>query len=293
MRFRHSGLLRFAPLGVALAMGGASAHAQNVISRQVTEEPVETIVTQTPTGTVITRRPLGAPAVAPALAPLPAWTPAAPAVAVEPAIVPARETVQVRRYETDRSAPAAPATRATYAGETVGAAPAERTVTTRRFSSAPRAASTTRVVRTEGARRMTRAVQRTTTVRRVAAGPLVLDPGQRRIVYRTIVQQQVVPAAPLYPAGPAVIPATTGYGYAIPPDVDDDDVYVEREVAPPLYPVRYTVGSQLPAGIMLAPLPAATALRVPSIRPYSYARIGGRILLVDPVTYTVVADITP
>jgi hypothetical protein len=292
MRFRHSGLLRFAPLGVALAMGGASAHAQNIISRQVTEEPVETIVTQTPTGTVITRRPLGAPAVAPALAPVPAWTPAAP-VAVEPAIVPARETVHVRRYETYRPAPAARATRATYADETVGAAPGERTVTTRRFSSAPRAASTTRVVRTDGARRVTRSVQRTTTVRRVAAGPLVLDPGQRRIVYRTIVQQQVVPAAPLYPARPAVIPETTGYGYAIPPDVDDDDVYVEREVAPLVYPVRYTVGSQLPAGVMLAPLPAETALRVPSIRAYSYARVGGRILLVDPVTYTVVADITP
>jgi hypothetical protein len=292
MRFRHSGLLRFAPLGVALAMGAASAHAQNIISRQVTEEPVETIVTQTPAGTVITRRPLGAPAVAPALAPVPAWTPAAP-VAVEPAIVPARETVQVRRYETYRPAPAARATRATYADETVGAAPAERTVTTRRFSSAPRAASTTRVVRTEGARRVTRSVQRTTTVRRVAVGPLVLDPGQRRIVYRTIVQQQVVPAAPLYPARPVVIPETTGYGYAIPPDVDDDDVYVEREVAPLVYPVRYTVGSQLPAGVMLAPLPAETALRVPSIRAYSYARVGGRILLVDPVTYTVVADITP
>jgi hypothetical protein len=284
-------LLRFAPLGVALAMGAASAHAQNVISRQVNEEPVETVVTQTPAGTVITRRPLGAP-IAPALAPVPAWTPAAP-VAVEPAIGPARETVQVRRYETYRSAPAARATRATYADETTGAAPAERTVTTRRFSSAPRAASTTRVVRTEGARRVTRSVQRTTTVRRVAAGPLVLDPGQRRIVYRTIVQQQVLPAAPLYPARPAMIPETTGYGYAIPPDVDDDDVYVEREVAPPLYPVRYTVGSQLPAGVMLAPLPAETALRVPSIRAYSYARVGGRILLVDPVTYTVVADITP
>ena len=68
---------------------------------------------------------------------------------------------------------------------------------------------------------------------------------------------------------------------------------LEREVAPLVYPVRYTVGSQLPAGVMLAPLPAATALRVPSIRAYSYARVGGRILLVAPVTYTVVADITP
>ena len=287
MRFRHSGLLRFAPLGVALAMGAASAHAQNIISRQVTEEPVETIVTQTPAGTVITRRPLGAPAVAPALAPVPAWTPAAPAVAIEPAIVPARETVQVRRYETYRSAPAGRATRATYADETVGAAPAERTATTRRLSTPQRASRTTRSVE------RTTTVRRSTTVRRVAAAPLVLDPGQRRTVYRTIVQQQVVPAAPVYPAGPAVIPATTGYGYGIPPDVDDDDVYVEREIAPPVYPVRYTVGSQLPAGMMLAPLPAATALQVPSIRAYSYARVGGRILLVDPVTYTVVADITP
>jgi len=283
MRFLHSRLLRFAPLGVALAMGGVSAHAQNVISRQVTEEPVETIVTQTPTGTVVTRRPLAGAPFAPALA---------PDVAVEPALVPARP------YEAYRPAPAA---RATFVDETVGAAPAERTVTTRRFSSPPRAASSTHVVRTEGARRVTRSVQRTTTVRhttavrRAAVAPLILDPAQRRIVYRTIVQQQVVPGAPLYySARPAVIPSTTGYGYGIPPEVDDvDDVYVEQQPAPTVYPARYVVGSQLPAGIMLAPVPAATALQVPAIRPYSYARVGGRLLLVDPVTYTVVADITP
>jgi Protein of unknown function (DUF1236) len=278
MRSLHSRLLRFAPLGVALAMGGVSAHAQNVISRQVTEEPVETIVTQTPTGTVVTRRPL-------------AGAPLAPEVAVEPALVPARP------YEAYRPAPAA---RATFVDETVGVAPVERSVTTRRFASPPRAASSTHVVRTEGARRVTHSVrrtttvQRTTTVRRAAVAPLILDPMQRRIVYRTIVQQQVVPGAPLYPARPAVIPATTGYGYGIRPDVDDvDDVVVEQEVAPAVYPTRYVVGSQLPAGIALAPVPAATALQVPAIRPYSYARIGGRLLLVDPVTYTVVADITP
>jgi len=286
MRFLHSRLLRFAPLGVALAMGGVSAHAQNVISRQVTEEPVETIVTQTPTGTVVTRRPLAGAPFAPALA---------PDVAVEPALVPARP------YEAYRPAPAA---RATFVDETVGAAPAERTVTTRRFSSPPRAASSTHVVRTEGARRVTRSVQRTTTVRhttavrRAAVAPLILDPAQRRIVYRTIVQQQVVPGAPLYySARPAVIPSTTGYGYGIPPDVDylddADDVYVEQEAVPTLYPARYVVGSQLPASVVLAPVPAATALQVPAIRPYSYARVGGRLLLVDPVTYTVVADITP
>jgi hypothetical protein len=53
------------------------------------------------------------------------------------------------------------------------------------------------------------------------------------------------------------------------------------------------VGAQLPASVVLAPVPAATALQVPAIRPYSYARVGGRLLLVDPVTNTVVADITP
>jgi hypothetical protein len=92
-----------------------------------------------------------------------------------------------------------------------------------------------------------------------------------------------------------VIPSTTGYGYGIPPDVDylddADDVYVEQ--VPTVYPARYVVGAQLPASVVLAPVPAATALQVPAIRPYSYARVGGRLLLVDPVTNTVVADITP
>ncbi|HEX4554122.1 MAG TPA: DUF1236 domain-containing protein [Xanthobacteraceae bacterium] len=290
MRFLHSRLLRFAPL-VALAMGGVSAHAQNVISRQVTEEPVETTVTQTPGGTVITRRPLAGGPVAPDMG----------GIAVERAVVPARDygAVPLRRFETNPSAPRA---RATFVDETVGAAPAERTVTTRRVTSAPRA-NTTRVIRssnasaTEGPRRVTRSVQRTITPRRVAAAPLMLDPTQRRIVYRTIVQEQVVPGAPFYPGRPAVGPSTTGYGYGIPPDVDyldnADDVYVEQEAVPTIYPARYVVGSQLPAGIVLAPVPAATALQVPAIRPYAYARVGGRLLLVDPVTYTVVADITP
>src|SRR5438105_12142069 len=42
-------------LGVALAATGAQAQ---VVSRSVSEEPVETVVTQTPDGTVVTRRPL-------------------------------------------------------------------------------------------------------------------------------------------------------------------------------------------------------------------------------------------
>ncbi|MBV8836676.1 MAG: DUF1236 domain-containing protein [Alphaproteobacteria bacterium] len=45
--------------GTALA---SSAHAQTVIQRTITQEPVETTVTRTPDGTIVTRRPLDAAA---------------------------------------------------------------------------------------------------------------------------------------------------------------------------------------------------------------------------------------
>jgi len=40
-------------------------------------------------------------------------------------------------------------------------------------------------------------------------------------------------------------------------------------------------------------VPPTAAVRVPAVQPYSYATIAGRVLLVDPATNTVVADITP
>jgi hypothetical protein len=246
--------VRCATVGVAIAIGGTGAYAQSVISRTIDPEPVETTVVQGPNGTVITRRP-----VAPAVAPL---APAAPLAA--------EEDVRVGS--------------ATYMDETVGAAPPRR-ATTR---------TTNRVVHAvhHDTRPLARTETRTVhTVRRAA--PIVLAPAERRVIYRTIVQQQVVPSAvipvppPGYPPYPA--PATTGYAVTA-PAVDYDDVYAER--VRPAYPVAsYTVGSVLPASIGLTPMPAAVA--VPAARPYSYATIDGRVLLVDPVTYTVVADITP
>jgi len=278
-------VLRSTALGCALALGAASAHAQSVI-RQIDNEPVETTVTQTPTGTVITRRPL-APAAVPApaygygtVAPQPYVTPVAPAY---------------------RTAPAPVAT-TTVVDETVGAAPSE-----------PRVRETTRTTRvTHRARQpaprsATRTVHRE--LRRVAARPLVLTPTQRNVVYRTVVQQQVVPAAPAgYPPFPApayrpqtvvVAPsATTGYGWSAPAvaeDLDEDYVETAPAVAPaPRYTaVRYGVGSVLPASVVVTPLPATAAVRVPAVQPYRYATVGGRVLLVDPVTNSVVADITP
>ena len=70
-------------LRVTLAATVATASAQTVISRQVSEELVETIVTQDGRGTVVTRRILPAPAAVPD-------QPWRPAVTYNPAPVPHR-----------------------------------------------------------------------------------------------------------------------------------------------------------------------------------------------------------
>ena len=299
-------VLRCAALGCAVALAAASTHAQNVITRQIDNEPVETTVTQTPTGTVITRRPLA-----------PAAVPAAP---VAPPVYDygAYGAVEPRPYLSPaRVYPAPAAAAATIElDETVGVAPAEtRAVTVRR--PAPTSVSertTTRARVTPRARETTGSaastVRREThrVTRRVASRPLLLSPAQRNVVYRTVVQQQVVPAVPVAPPGyppypaPAYQPrpvvvapsATIGYGYTT-ADLDEDYLDTAPAVAPyPRYAAaRYAVGSVLPARVVVTPLPATAAVQVPAVQPYSYATIDGRVLLVDPVTNSVVADITP
>jgi hypothetical protein len=286
-------VLRSAAFGCALALGAASAHAQGVITRQIDNEPVETTFTQTPAGTVITRRPIA-----------PAAVPAGPGygygsygtVAPQPYVAPVGPAYP--------AAPAAPLATATTSevDETVGVAPSDaRSVTVRR-SAASRVSERTSTRTTRVTHRVahsaTRTVRRQT--RHVVAQPLVLSTAQRRVVYRTIVQQQVVPAVPVAPAGyppyppPAYPPTvvTNGYGYTA-ADLDED--YDYADAAPPVapYPRYYTVGSVLPASVAAMPLPATAAVQVPAIEAYSYVRVGSRVLLVDPTTNTVVADVTP
>src|SRR5579871_2657016 len=43
-------------IGLSLAAVGTTARAQTSVTRQVTSEPVETVVTRSPNGTTITRR---------------------------------------------------------------------------------------------------------------------------------------------------------------------------------------------------------------------------------------------
>jgi hypothetical protein len=196
---------------------------------------------------------------------------------------------------TRRPLAAAPAS-TTYVDETVGAAPTRRT-TTRHVVHHAR--------RTTAERAATRTVR---TTRRVAAAPpLVLAPAQRQVIYRTLVQEQIVPqAVPVVPGYPPFPPpayqprtvvvepgATTGYAVSTPGEAVDEDVYGEEAAPAPVYAAPYAVGTVLPARVAVTPLPASATVAVPAVRPYGYTTVDNRVLLVDPATNTVVADITP
>ena len=134
-------------------------------------------------------------------------------------------------------------------------------------------------------------VKRTTTkqtTRTVARPELALNPQERQIVYRTIVEREVVPARPVvvpqtYATQQVVVPAApvvqTPVAQAPIVAADDDE------------PV-YRVGAVLPANVPLYAIPQNVALGVPATRQYSYAWLGGRAYVVDPTNGVVMADVT-
>jgi hypothetical protein len=83
-------------------------------------------------------------------------------------------------------------------------------------------------------------------------GPLVLTPDQRQTVYRTIVREPVA-------------------------------------VAPPA--VEYRVGTRVPSSAPLYVVPESVAIAVPEIRAFKYMTVNGQVVLVDPATGEVVAEI--
>jgi hypothetical protein len=85
----------------------------------------------------------------------------------------------------------------------------------------------------------------------VPARPLELTPVQRQTIYRTIVREPVQPAPPT---------------------------------------VEYRVGTRVPAGATLYAVPQDVAVEVPAVRNYTYMRVNGRVVLVDPATSEVVAE---
>jgi hypothetical protein len=115
----------------------------------------------------------------------------------------------------------------------------------------------------------------------VVTQPPALTPAQRTTIHRTIIPQgrgrgpivrerivtETVPAVPV--VRERVVGRQVGADYA-----------------------DYTVGSRVSDAYALAPLPQAVVTTVPAVRAYRYMVINNRLLLVDPATGIVMADVT-
>jgi hypothetical protein len=137
---------------------------------------------------------------------------------------------------------------------------------------------------------------------RVAVGPapLALTSAQRTTIYRTIIPQgnglgpivrerivtETIPAEPLVSA-PLVAPPVVSAPVVGP--------VVRAPVVRPrvgVYATDYAVGSRIADSYALAPLPPAAIATAPAVRSYRYVVINDRVLLVNPVTGVIVADLT-
>ena len=156
----------------------------------------------------------------------------------------------------------------------------------------------------------------------IATQPLPLTQAQRTTIYRTIIPQgrgrqpivreRIVtePVAPMVRER-VVTGALDAYAYgdtyayepaprytydpALRYTYDTAPRYQRRYVEPDAYSANasaYFVGGRVPAAARLAPMPPALVAEVPEIRSYRYMTIGGRVLLVDPDTGIIVADVT-
>jgi hypothetical protein len=122
----------------------------------------------------------------------------------------------------------------------------------------------------------------------VTAAPLALTPAQRTTIYRTIIPQgrgrgpivreQIVTesAAPAPVVRERIAPAPV----------------VRERIAPAGSAYAYAVGSRVGDADALAPMPQAVVSSVPAVRSYRYMVINNRLLLVDPATGLVVAEVT-
>jgi hypothetical protein len=294
--------------GLALVSAAAAAHAQTAISRQITSEPVETVVTQGPNGTTVTRRILtpepgvtsyAPPFYAPPLGLAPPaypYPPAAPEVVETQYVEPAAPARITRRVTTSRPATAT-TSRPTTVGVSTRTPERTRTETTRRVVERP-----------------VRSATRTVAVPPPSDQALVLTLAQRQAIYRSVAQREYHPAP--VPPVPVVAPADV---YAPPPvagyplrtvypadeayrDYAYDpyhDRYYDRDYRDPYQSdyrwdgVPLGVGARIPQSVPLYAVPEPVAFRIPVARPYSYAVIEDRVYLVDPASGVIVAEITP
>jgi hypothetical protein len=293
--------------GLALVSGAAVAQAQTAVTRQITSEPVETVVTQGPNGTVVTRR---------ILTPEPGVTTVAPPLAYPPVAV---QPLEPSYVEPAAPAPAprrATASRATTVGVSTRAPARTRTETTRRVSERP-----------------VRPAVRAVAVPPASGEVLALSPAERQVIYRTVAQREYYPAP--VPVRPPVVAQTEVYApvsrYPLrtvyPADDDayrdagyrdysygdygnpdyayrgyayrEDHAYYRDDYLDPYHTayrwdgVPLVVGARIPPSVPLIAVPEPVVARIPVAAPYSYAVIENRVYLVDPATSVIVAVITP
>src|SRR5215475_3392276 len=113
----------------------------------------------------------------------------------------------------------------------------------------------------------------------VAAPPLALTPAQRTTIYRTIIPQG-------RGRGPIVRERIVTESVAPAP------VVREPIANPPARSAYAAVGSRVSDAYALAPMPQSVVATVPAVRSYRYTVINNRLLLVDPATGIVVAEVT-
>jgi hypothetical protein len=56
--------------------------------------------------------------------------------------------------------------------------------------------------------------------------------------------------------------------------------------------VEYRVGAPVPQGVELYPVPQSVGVEVPAVKAYRYMRVNGHVVLVDPRTSEVVAELS-
>ena len=134
----------------------------------------------------------------------------------------------------------------------------------------------------------------------IVGQPLQLTPAQRTTIYRTIIPQgrgrapivrERIVTEPVAPVEQDYAYGYNGYGadYAYVPPPAPRAIVTPRGA---YGDYAYAVGARAPASARLMPLPPAVVAEVPVVRSYRYIRYFDRVLLVDPVTSTIVADVT-
>lgn len=132
--------------------------------------------------------------------------------------------------------------------------------------------------------------------RTIVREPLQLTPAQRTTVYRTIIPQGGG-KKPIVKE--RIVTETVGRNAPVRERVITEPAVRERIVVDPMPrervvtrpAVEYVVGDRVPATMELATFPDTVIREVPATRGYRYMVVNDRLLLVDPVTSTVVEEI--